>query len=181
MSSRFAPIAVVLSLVFAVSAGARVGEVSRHGAFPGRNGEIVFSSLRPGNGNYQLYLMRRDGTRQRRITRGRGDKRFPKWSPDGKWIAYMSDRSKRSGKKAYEIDVIYVVRADGTGSLQLTRHAGSNSYPSWSPDGKRIVFDSDRRHMDIDDIYVMNANGSGQKRLTSVPGEHIYGDWQPLR
>jgi TolB protein len=75
---------------------------------------------------------------------------------------------------------IYVMNADGSAVKQLTNAPGSDSSPSWSPDGKRIVFDSERHSAGAganatSEIYVMNADGSGQKRLTANDAE----DWAP--
>ena len=59
---------------------------------PPRNGEIVISSIRVKNGNFDLYRMRADGSRLRRITSGAGFERYPRFSPDGKTIGYVSNR-----------------------------------------------------------------------------------------
>jgi Tol biopolymer transport system component len=50
--------------------------------------------------------------------------------------------------------------------------------PAWSPDGKRIVFASDRKHSDLMDIYAMNADGGGQKRLTEGTIDNFWPDWR---
>ena len=52
---------------------------------------------------------------------------------------------------------IYLVNVDGTGAKNLTDHKSENSYPMWSPDGKRIAFASDRDG--TTHIYVMDADG----------------------
>ena len=63
--------------------------------------------------------------------------------------------------------------ADGTEQQRLTNNPANDMVPSWSPDGKKIVFDSDRDGNL--EIYVMNADGSNQIRLTYNPAD----DWDP--
>ena len=60
----------------------------------------------------------------------------PAWSPDGKRIAFYSERDGNAE--------IYVMNADGTGVTRLTRHERGRRLPAWSPDGRTISFDSDR-------------------------------------
>jgi len=81
-------------------------------------------------------------------------------APAGGKIAFASNRDGN-----YEI---YVMNADGSGVKRLTNNAASDEYPSWSPEGNRIIFQSNRdaTRPDYEDIYVMNADGSGVKRLT---------------
>jgi TolB protein len=159
MSSRLAVAAGLLALMFAASAGPLVGAGSRGDSFPGRNGEIVFAVL---GGDYypDLYLMRPDGTKLRRITRrGAFD---PMWSPDGKWIAFVSNRSRPRKEYAYEI---YVMRPNGTGLRRLTRDRFTDYQLAWAPDGKRLVFVSNRAS-GTSGISVIDLNGSGYRRLT---------------
>jgi Tol biopolymer transport system component len=61
-------------------------------------------------------------------------------------------------------DEIFVMNADGSGLTQLTFNTWGDGYPSWSPDGRRILFASDRDAED--EIFVMNADGSDQTQLT---------------
>jgi Tol biopolymer transport system component len=135
---------------------------SRSAAFPGRNGEIVFSGLLRANGDYDLYLVRPDGTRLRRLTKGAGFERYPSWSPDGKWFAYISNRTKPRNEGAYEV---YVVRPNGTGFRRLTNDRWIDDQVAWSPDGKRLVFGSSRLSGRFG-IWTMRAAGGGAARLT---------------
>jgi Tol biopolymer transport system component len=89
------------------------------------------------------------------------------WSPDGKQIAFVSDRGG-----AHEI---FVANPDGSGLVRLTDTPGSNSLPRWSPDGKTIAFISSRDG--FDEIYLMEADGGHQTRLTSNPANQTCPHW----
>ncbi len=79
-----------------------------------------------------LFLTRIDGSQYRRLTDDAFRDRGPSWSPDGRRIAFYSDRGG-----AYEH---WVIRPDGSGLEQLTRRQeGSSNFPVWSPDGGRIA------------------------------------------
>jgi TolB protein len=152
---------VLLPCIWIGATGAQPAEPSSS-SVPGPNGELVFSSIRGKNGPIDLYLMRPDGSKLRRITRGRAQERYPKWSPDGKWLAYISDRSKVGNEGAYEI---YVMRANGSGLHRVTRDRWVDDQIAWAPDGKRFVFSSSRGSGRFS-LWVMNANGTGARRLT---------------
>jgi hypothetical protein len=68
---------------------------------------------------------------------------------------------------------IYIMRGDGSDPVRLTTAEGNDTLPALSPDGRRIVFVSDRDGNR--EIYVMNADGSGQLNLT----RHAAEDWTP--
>jgi Tol biopolymer transport system component len=106
----------------------------------------------------------------------------PKWSPDGKYILFSSDRTGS--------EQIYIMNADGSHEYALTTGDKPNSQANWSPDGTKIVFVSLRHEKDLSkcpyfnnpcnsEIYVMNADGSNQTRLTNNPGEDSEPDWSP--
>ena len=69
----------------------------------------------------------------------------PAWSPDGRRIAFYSQRTPGGD--------VFVVNTDGSGLRNVTRNAAHDGLGSWSPDGKWIVFDSNRAGSD--DIYVI--------------------------
>ena len=140
---------------------------------------IAFVSDR--SGNFDIYMMDADGGNPRNLTNHPDKDANPAWSPDGKRIAFMSDRDGHvniRGRPTYEI---YVMNADGGNQQNLTNDSHNDRSPSWSPDGKRIVFSSDRdndRDHNIE-IYVMDADGGNQQRLTNNLTEDQYPSWSP--
>ena len=99
----------------------------------------------------------------------RGDVQTPAWSPDGRTLAFVS---RRDGNAE-----IYVMNADGSEQLNLTRQPASDSHPSWSPDGRKLAFVS-RRDGNAE-LYVMNADGSGLRNVTRTPSDDLDPAWSP--
>lgn len=91
----------------------------------------------------------------------------PNYSPDGKKIAFSSDRS--GGAE------IWVCDNEGQNQTQLTRFGGLSGSPRWSPNGKEIAFDA--RPEGSSDIYVVGAEGGSPRRLTSEPSADILPMW----
>jgi Tol biopolymer transport system component len=67
--------------------------------------------------------------------------------------------------------------ADGSNQTNLTSNAARDEYASWSPNGSRIAFQSDRDGNL--EIYVMDADGSSQTNLTSNPADDWDASWSP--
>lgn len=84
------------------------------------------------------------------------------WSSDGKKIIFVSDKSG-------DIE-IYLINADTSGLQRLTNAPGRDAHPAFSPDGKKIVFQSPRENRKDTNIYLMNADGSGQTKITNLTG-----------
>jgi Tol biopolymer transport system component/tRNA A-37 threonylcarbamoyl transferase component Bud32 len=90
-------------------------------------------------------------------------------SPDGKWLAFDSNRS--GNQDIYKMPV-------GGGELErLTTHPSDDFLPSWSPDGREIVFYSFRKGNR--DIHLMTADGRSIRQLTDDPAQERYPDWSP--
>jgi dipeptidyl aminopeptidase/acylaminoacyl peptidase len=86
-------------------------------------------------------------------------------------IAYSSNQDDDTNTE------IYTMNPDGSGQTRLTITPGSDDWPSWSPDGTRIAFVSQRDGNA--EIYVMGADGSNPKRLTTDPESDFAPTWSP--
>ena len=94
----------------------------------------------------------------------------PKWSPDGREIAFVSNRDGN-----WEI---YGMNPDGSGQVRLTEDEATDISPAWSPDGSRIAFESYRDgNMEI---YVMDRDGEEPVNLTNDAAADDHGPaWTP--
>ena len=122
---------------------------------------LLFTS--DSGGDLELHRMAADGS-VRALTANRVEDFGGVWSPDGRTIAFVSNRDGD--------DEIFTMRADGTGLRQLTRNTVLRSgvpvmdhAPAWSPDGKHLAFVSNRDGGEME-VYRMRADGSAQVRLT---------------
>ena len=93
----------------------------------------------------------------------------PAPSPDGKWIAFTSDRDGHGSTQ------VYLMPAEGGAPRQLTHEPDSvrAGTPSWSPDGKSILFVSTRGKRY--NVYSIPFEGGDAKQLTHAPGSHRFG------
>ena len=131
------------------------------GAFPGTNGRIAFVTDR--DGVPEIYTSNPDGSNPVNLTNTRIAEADPAYSPDGTRIAFS-----RSGD-------IWVMNADGTGAAAITGTEGSGEVnPTWSRDGSRIVFVSNRNTPSGGttgpELWVMDASGANVRQLTDTTG-----------
>jgi dipeptidyl aminopeptidase/acylaminoacyl peptidase len=89
------------------------------------------------------------------------------WSPDGRRIAFVSDRTGKAFDESRNTDV-WVVNADGTGALtKISDHDEADASPRYSPDGKWIAFTGELHDRDHPKIFIAPANGGAPSRLVA--------------
>ncbi|MFH0807064.1 MAG: hypothetical protein V2A57_01455 [Elusimicrobiota bacterium] len=136
--------------------------------FSPSNRELAFISDRAGIP--QLYICDSEGTNVRRIiTEGYSDS--PSWSPKGDKITF----AMRFGAESYFNIYLYDIASDK--AVSLTNGQGSNENPSFSPDGRFIVFSSTRNGKK--ELFVICVDGSGEHKLADIKKNSIMPHWSP--
>jgi len=128
---------------------------------------IAFVSDRAGGPG--VWVMRADGLEKRPLSLPGYYNTSPDWSPDGREIAYQTrGPGGRFKIMAYDVD---------TGAVRrLTTGNGSYEEPSYSPDGRFIVFTASRRGSKA--LFVMSRDGSGVRALMEDDGEYFTPAWE---
>jgi len=167
--------------------GSHVEQLTHHFGYDAeatvsRDGKsIVFTSLR--DGDLDIYTMDADGKNVRRLTTELGYDGGPWFSFDGKKIVYRAYHPETPEEiadykdllRTYELHPrrfeIFVMNADGSAKRQVTHFGAASFAPFFHPDGKRIIFASNRldpkgRNFDL---YLINEDGTGLEQVTYDP------------
>jgi TolB protein len=168
----------------------RAGE----GYFSPDGKQIIFQAEEKGTGNpfYQIFVQDLATGKYRRVSPGVGRTTCSAFSPDGKKIIFASSHldpeaakhyaeemklrateKKEGRRRRYQWDFdpyldIFEANPDGSGLKPLTTTKGYDAEGSFSPDGKQIVFCSNRSGNL--ELYIMDADGSNVRQLTHAPG-----------
>ena len=135
-----------------------------------RDGERMSGTVESRNIK-EIYISDYDGESQRRVTVGKTLNIAPRWSPDGRSIAYTSYR--RGGANIFISNIFQGTLDEVTKGDKV----GENWLPAWSPDGTRLAFSSTRDGNP--EIYVVNRDGSNLRRITNHPNIDITPTWSP--
>jgi Tol biopolymer transport system component len=134
---------------------------------------IVFNSLRDDPDAFDIYVMNADGTNVKRLTATPDDETCAQLSPDGRRMVFL--RGFGNGNND-----IMISDPDGRNAVDLSRTQESGEgWPSWSPDGRRVLYSSDRSGVYV--IYVVNADGTELRPLTDgmATSEDARAVWSP--
>ncbi len=132
-------------------------------------GTIVFVSQI--KGRYQIFKMQSDGSRLKNLSNNKYNDENPRWSPDGSWIAFDSDRG---GDKN-----IFIMKPDGNEHVKITANRATDMQPTWMPDSRRLVFESNRTERG--DLYLIDIDERKPKVLfaTNKAGHNGGADVSP--
>lgn len=140
---------------------------------------IAFGSLR--TGDFEVYVIRPDGSGRRRVTSHPAVDFRPSWSPDGAWIAFSSSRASEAATRSGNYD-IYLMRPDGGDIRQLTHHEQLALRPSWSPGGEALAYQVgglDETGADWE-IYTVDVRTGQYRRLTNNGMADAHPDWNTV-
>src|SRR5689334_18672303 len=135
--------AAALLLVTAVSAFGREARLVRYPHY--HNGRVVFTYLG------DIWTADENGQNVQRLTVNRARDVYPRFSPDGKWIAFSSDREGN-------LDV-YIIPAEGGTPKQLTSHSADDVVLGWTPDSRSVLFSSNRGEDFMPQLYLVGVDG----------------------
>ena len=138
--------------------------------YPARNGLILFGAETRRSG-YELFTAQADGTDLTRLTHLEGDAVNPDWSPDGTNIVFELDHP--DGPVFCSVELM---NADGSEIVDLTtgQHpagwSGCENQPSFTPDGRRIVFGQFDDTTQVESIQSMNLTGGNRVEVSDGIG-----------
>jgi Tol biopolymer transport system component len=159
----------------------RYGVYTAEGVLSPDGRKIAFTSLK--GGDLDIYVMNVDGSDVKQLTHQLGYDGGPWWSPDGKQIVYRANHPTTPAETQAYTDLLaqrlvrpnkmdlWLMDADGSNQRQIT-HLGAASFgPSWTADGKRIVFSSNHHtepRLGNFDLFLINPDGSGLEQVTTA-------------
>src|SRR5215510_2743174 len=129
-------------------------------------GKIAFSYLG------DIWTANEDGSAPQRLSDHRGHDMYPRFSPDGRWIAFSSNRNGNND--------VFVVPAAGGAPKRLTYHTGNDEVVGWTRDSQNVVFRSSRgdgAFTGVATLYQIAATGGMEKGLPVDWG--FYGTFSP--
>ena len=123
--------ALLMSVLFALSASIAHARPILFGRYPHvSQGKLTFTY------HSDIWIANADGSHPVRLTANLARNTFPRLSPDGKWVAFTSNRMGN--------DDVWVMPAEGGEPRQLTFFSGGDTVLGWTPDGRRVLFSTAR-------------------------------------
>jgi Tol biopolymer transport system component len=152
--------------------------------------QLAFASTRGENGRWNIFVLNLGSGEVNPLTINNGDNTSPIWKPDQLQVAFESNRTRlgpaslisgteasaANGQQATNWDV-YVMDIDGSGVVPITKSPGTDRYPRWSPDGRQLIFTSDRDG-DFDLYLVEVADRQNVDIVTNNVDNDVFATWK---
>jgi TolB protein len=154
------------------------------------DGELIAFAASPGE-NSDIYLMKTDGSDLKRLTNHPGDDSHPHWSANGERIIFNSPRTTPDLEVEWtsQWHEIFSMKFDGTDLHQHTHHKAVCTYPSFSPDGTKIVYrkitNTPGFAWDLtgisrnSEVFLADADGSNEINLSNNAAFDGWPMWSP--
>lgn len=134
-----------------------VGREARLVRYPHYNhGRITFTYLA------DIWTADEDGKNVKRVTANKARDVYPRFSPDGKWIAFSSDRNGNFD--------VFIVASEGGNPRQLTFHSADDTVLGWSPDSREVLFASSRGDDFMAKLYTVSTEGGMERNAGADMG-----------
>ena len=156
-----------------------------------RTNKIIYTSL--ASGDLDLWTMNLDGSNKKQITKSYGYDGGAVFSRDGKKIAWRGGHPTTPETKQKYADLLkdnltspfkmelFISDADGKNIRQITNFGCASFAPTFTPDGKQILFSSNKHDCDGRkfELYLINLDGTGLKQVTSYDGFTSFPEFSP--
>jgi Tol biopolymer transport system component len=153
--------------------------------------QIVYTSL--ASGDLDLWSMDADGANRRRLTESPGYDGGAFFSPDGRKIVWRANHpADPAGVSRYQELLsqdltapmkmeIFVANSDGSEARQITNFGCASFAPQFTPDGKRIIFSSNKNECDSRkfELFMMDLDGGNIEQVTGFGGFTSFGEFSP--
>jgi tricorn protease len=147
-----------------VVTGSAAGAEARLVRYPHfHQGKVAFTYMG------DIWTANENGSNVQRLTAHRARDTTPRFSPDGRWVAFSSDREGNMD--------VWVVPTIGGTPKQLTFHSSDDNVLGWTPDGKQVLFASNRSDDFLGTLYVIPLDGGAETKAGTDFG--LYGSFSP--
>jgi tricorn protease len=158
---RLYALALLVLMGAPIAAWGREAKLVRYPHY--HNGRITFTYLG------DIWTADEDGRNVKRLTVNKARDVYPRFSPDGRWIAFSSDRNGN-------LDV-FIIPAEGGTAKQLTTHSADDTVLGWSPDSRGVLFGAQRGEDFMSKLYVVSVDG-GMPR-DAGPDMGVFASYSP--
>ena len=156
-----------------------------------KTNKIIYTSK--SSGDLDVWSMNLDGSGKKQLTKGEGYDGGPVFSRDGKKMVWRAYRPDTPGKVTAYRDLLkdnltqpmkmelWTANADGSSAKQITNFGCASFAPTFTPDGKKILFASNKQKCDSRDfeLFLVNVDGSGLEQVTSYGGFTSFPEFSP--